>query len=123
MCRSRHTCRLTKFFGIIAKRAYTTIRDLRVLTLFIFSGKHDNVCTNLNHLFLCENGLCQNITSVFECHYSQSQKPVNCKDKRNCITLDGLYDCHDGYCAKVRCSPSITMIPRLTHLYKLCSTY
>ena len=33
MCRSRHTCRLTKFFGIIAKRAYTTIRDLRVSTL------------------------------------------------------------------------------------------
>ena len=35
MCRSRHTCRLTKYFGIIAKRAYTTIRDLRVDTLVI----------------------------------------------------------------------------------------
>ena len=32
MCRSQHTCRLTNFFEIIAKRAYTTIRDLRVLT-------------------------------------------------------------------------------------------
>ena len=31
MCRSQHTCRLTNFFEIIAKRAYTTIRDLRVV--------------------------------------------------------------------------------------------
>ena len=32
MCRSQHTCRLTIFFEIIAKRAYTTIRDLRVVS-------------------------------------------------------------------------------------------
>ena len=28
----------------------------------------DDVCTNLEHLFLCDNGLCQNITDVFDCH-------------------------------------------------------
>ena len=63
--------------------------------------KLDNVCTNLEHLFLCENGLCQNITSAFDCHYTKSQHPVDCKDKRQCITLNGLYECHDGQCAKV----------------------
>jgi len=63
--------------------------------------KLDNVCTNLEHLFLCENGLCQNITSAFDCHYTKSQHPVDCKDKRQCITLNGLYECHDGQCAKI----------------------
>jgi hypothetical protein len=63
--------------------------------------KNDDVCTELEHLFLCENGLCQNITSAFDCEYEESQHPVNCKDKRNCITLNGLFDCHDGQCAKV----------------------
>ena len=63
--------------------------------------KKDNVCTNLEHLFLCENGLCQNITSAFDCHYIKSQNTVDCKDKRQCITLNGLYECHDGQCSKV----------------------
>ena len=66
--------------------------------------KFDNVCTNLEHLFLCENGLCQNITSAYDCHYTISQEPnskVDCKDKRQCITLNGLFECHDGQCQKV----------------------
>ena len=63
--------------------------------------KNDNVCTKLEHLFLCQNGLCQNITSAFDCDYHKIQSPVNCKDKRNCIKLQGLYECHDGQCSKV----------------------
>ena len=59
-------------------------------------------CNNLDHLFLCKNGLCQNITSVFDCQYNRVQSPpLNCKDKRNCITLEGLYDCKNGMCSKV----------------------
>ena len=61
----------------------------------------DNKCTDLEHLFLCEDGLCENITSVFDCAYDKVQTPLDCTDKRNCITLDGLYDCKKGQCSKV----------------------
>ncbi len=43
----------------------------------------------------------QNITSVYDCDYSRAEAPLDCKDKRNCISLHGLYDCSDGQCAKV----------------------
>ena len=78
----------------ISNAFYFSVRQYR-------NCKLNNVCTNLEHLFLCENGLCQNITSAFDCHYTKSQHPVDCKDKRQCITLNGLYECHDGQCAKV----------------------
>ena len=63
---------------------------------------------NLNNLFLCEKGLCQNITSVFDCKYKnaripdEKEKNGNCTAKRNCIELEGLYDCKDGMCSQVR---------------------
>lgn len=80
-----------------------------------------NPCRGLNHLFLCKDGLCQNITSAFDCKYdkfetSSEQMNVNdehcvrcdCKEKRNCITLNGLYDCKNGVCSKVRFSLDTT---------------
>ncbi len=63
--------------------------------------KRDDVCTGLNHLFLCEDGLCQNITDVFSCSYERAKPPLDCTDKRNCITLQGLYDCRKGMCSQV----------------------
>ena len=67
-----------------------------------------NPCMNLNNLFLCEKGLCQNITSVFDCKYKnaripdEKEKNGNCTAKRNCIELEGLYDCKEGMCSQVR---------------------
>ena len=37
--------------------------------------KMDDVCTNLDHLFLCDNGLCRNITDVFDCR-PYGERPV-----------------------------------------------
>ena len=71
-----------------------------------------NPCRDLNHLFLCKDGLCQNITSAFDCKYEQFESSTeqtnkedcvrcDCNEKRNCITLNGLYDCKSGFCSKV----------------------
>ena len=57
---------------------------------------------------MCKNGLCQNITSVFDCKYDKVQSPpLNCQDKVNCISLEGLFDCKDGVCSKVSVHPLI----------------
>jgi len=67
-----------------------------------YNCKEDGACVNLRRLFLCEEGLCQNITSVYDCAFTATEAPLDCTDKRNCIALDGLYDCQRGMCSKVR---------------------
>ena len=100
--------------------------------------KNDDTCTDLNGLFRCTNGLCENITSAYVCTYQPpAAKPLHglnktasgaagssaaggsgtgaggeegrkdctwcdCTRKRNCITLEGLYECTDAKCAKVK---------------------
>ncbi len=64
--------------------------------------KNDDVCNHLNSLFLCEKGLCQNISTVYDCVFEKVISiPVDCHDKRNCLNLQGLYDCKDGICHRV----------------------
>ncbi len=67
-----------------------------------FNCKLDDVCTRLDNLFECENGLCQNITSVFDCDFQREDFIYDCTDKRNCITLQGIFHCTNGRCAKVK---------------------
>ncbi|TRY69959.1 hypothetical protein TCAL_04884 [Tigriopus californicus] len=63
--------------------------------------KNDDVCTDLHHLFHCQDGLCQNITSVFECTIEDLGPPLDCRDKRNCITLKGYFMCEHGVCRQL----------------------
>jgi len=51
---------------------------------------------------MCEEGLCQNISTIYDCTYDRIiNVPLDCHDKRNCLNLQGLFDCQDGVCYKV----------------------
>eukprot|EP00095_Tigriopus_kingsejongensis_P002661 maker-scaffold1023_size69924-snap-gene-0.12 protein:Tk02661 transcript:maker-scaffold1023_size69924-snap-gene-0.12-mRNA-1 annotation:"PREDICTED: hypothetical protein LOC100747979" len=63
--------------------------------------KNDDICTDLHHLFHCHDGLCQNVTSVFECTIGELGPPLDCRDKRNCITLKGYFMCTHGVCRQL----------------------
>ena len=42
----------------------------------------------------CDNGLCQNITSVYSCQFnSTANETYDCTDRRNCISITGLFYC------------------------------
>lgn len=84
--------------------------------------KEDHQCTRLDAQFRCERGQCWNITTVYRyskklslveifikyCFlYSCKWDPedvdpaVDCGKKRNCVELEGMYDCHNGHCSKI----------------------
>ena len=45
-------------------------------------------------LLQCDNGLCQNITSVYSCQFnSTANETYDCTDRRNCISITGLFYC------------------------------
>ena len=62
----------------------------------------DNACTSLDQLFLCEAGVCWNITAAFSCSWAaEDMEPaLDCYYKRNCIELEGMYSCQAGQCSK-----------------------
>ena len=51
--------------------------------------------------FLCRDGLCQNITRIMSCDYTEVGPQYDCTDKRNCIMLTGLFQCRAGLCTQV----------------------
>ncbi|XP_023336324.1 uncharacterized protein LOC111707445 [Eurytemora carolleeae] len=65
--------------------------------------KKNNQCTQLNGLFICQEGLCTNISEVFSCTWKREDEedPLNCYYKRNCVKLDGEYVCTNGECSRV----------------------
>ena len=63
--------------------------------------KRDGQCVDLEDQYLCDNGLCQNLSRVMECHYAQTGDTFDCTDKRNCITITGLFHCNAGLCTQV----------------------
>lgn len=69
----------------------------------LYNCKKDNQCTSLNDIFMCELGVCRNITDVFSCDWrtEDEEAPLNCFYKRNCVELDGMYSCTDGLCARL----------------------
>ena len=81
--------------------------------------KNDHVCTALERLFLCENGLCQNVTDVFDCSYDTVGPVHDCTDKRNCIYLQGLFDCKNGKCAQVRTCSYLAIQSTVKNLYSV----
>ena len=81
--------------------------------------KLEGECVNMEAQFLCDNGLCHNVSRVMSCQYSQVRRVMtmsdvraeyhlqvgetyDCTDKRNCIMLTGLYQCSRGQCTEVR---------------------
>ena len=62
----------------------------------------DNACSSLDQLFLCELGVCWNITSAFSCTWrpEDTEPALDCYYKRNCIELDGMFNCQAGHCSK-----------------------
>ena len=60
------------------------------------------LCSGLSGLFLCELGTCWNITAAFSCSWrgEDTEPPLNCYYKRNCIELAGMYSCQAGHCTK-----------------------
>ena len=60
------------------------------------------LCSGLSGLFLCELGTCWNITAAFSCRWrgEDTEPPLNCYYKRNCIELAGMYSCQAGHCTK-----------------------
>ena len=63
--------------------------------------KRDGQCVELEHQYLCSNGLCQNMSRVMECEYTETGDSFDCTDKRNCITITGLFECNGGVCTQV----------------------
>jgi len=65
--------------------------------------KIDLECITMNHLFLCEMGICQNITDVYSCSWrpEDTEPSLNCQHKRHCVELDGMYNCINGRCTRL----------------------
>ena len=62
----------------------------------------DDECSSLEQMFLCQMGTCWNITAAFSCSWrgEDTEPPLNCYYKRNCIELAGMYSCQAGHCTK-----------------------
>ena len=58
-------------------------------------------CVALEEQFLCRDGLCQNISRIMSCDYTEVGAEYDCTDKRNCIMLTGLFQCRAGICTQV----------------------
>ena len=88
--------------------------------------KKDHECTRLDRIFRCEDGMCWNITNVYRlvateiittnilvkvptcnlsrsysCEWESKDPELDCENKRNCVELDGMYDCNDGSCGQI----------------------
>nr|XP_040575165.1 LOW QUALITY PROTEIN: uncharacterized protein LOC121124116 [Lepeophtheirus salmonis] len=69
--------------------------------------KEDHQCTKLDKLFRCTDGLCYNISQVYTCHWRPEDVEryppyVDCIKKRNCIELEGNYECNQGRCTQIK---------------------
>ena len=62
----------------------------------------DDECSELDEMFLCQQGTCWNITAAFSCQWEEedAEASLDCHYKRNCIELDGMYTCSQGHCSK-----------------------
>ena len=89
--------------------------------------KLEKQCTELESQFLCNNGLCQNISRIMECKYYEVGATYDCTDKRNCIMLTGLFQCRQGHCTEVNTRSTrvrldfVTILNRILKL--ICSDF
>lgn len=62
-------------------------------------------CKNLTGIYNCTEGMCMDITEVFECIFKETEPPLKCSGRRGkitCIDLTGLYKCRTGTCEKIK---------------------
>jgi len=76
----------------------------------------DHHCTSLDGMWMCEEGICKNITEVYSCSWApeDAEPSLNCFYKRNCVELDGMYSCIDGLCSRLnnwKCERACRGIP------------
>lgn len=62
--------------------------------------QEDHQCTKLDKTFRCSSGVCYNITAVYSCSFdmNDTDPPLDCENKRNCVELQGMYECEMGKC-------------------------
>jgi len=59
-------------------------------------------CSSLDKVFKCKDGVCKNITSVYNCQFNATyEETFNCKNRKNCIDMTGLFFCKDGICNQI----------------------
>ena len=98
--------------SVLSRRSQTFLLSLFVAepTLFRFEKvkeeardcAKDDECSELDEMFLCQQGTCWNITAAFSCQWEEedAEASLDCHYKRNCIELDGMYTCSQGHCSK-----------------------
>ncbi|CAG7786301.1 unnamed protein product, partial [Allacma fusca] len=72
-------------------------------------------CAGLNGLFNCtvaassvsateaaHGSRCRDLTDVLACNLTSLDPEVHCNTKKACLKLEGLYQCREGHCSRVR---------------------
>ena len=42
-----------------------------------------------------------NLYRSYSCEWESKDPELDCENKRNCVELDGMYDCNDGSCGRI----------------------
>ena len=42
-----------------------------------------------------------NLFHLCSCEWESKDPELDCENKRNCVELDGMYDCNDGSCGRI----------------------
>ena len=99
--RFREKCKLYRDCSDADETSFVCEQKQCVSRREVRNCKRDGQCVDLNSQYLCTNGLCQNVSRVMECDYQYTADTYDCTDKRNCITITGLFDCKEGVCLQV----------------------
>ena len=43
----------------------------------------------------------RNLYCSYSCEWESKDPELDCENKRNCVELDGMYDCNDGSCGRI----------------------
>lgn len=58
-------------------------------------------CAGLEDVFQCDNGICNNITSIYTCTFLETNRTFDCRDRKNCFEMTGLFTCSGGVCLEI----------------------
>jgi len=55
-------------------------------------------CANLTELYVCLDGICTNITHVYDCTFNTTDVVYDCRNRKNCVDMTGPVYCQNGIC-------------------------